>query len=170
MAVGRRDGEPGFPLPRGRSCGDAGLRGHRTGRRGRCPASRSAPAIIRTEERVGRRSPARPPAPCREAAGGRRGSATAGLAPCWMPSPSQTGHQPRGLLNEKWCGESSSKLRPQPSHEPMLAVSDRPASSARSPRRPRGRSGPHALPRSSADSIESAKRDRVDRRTTSAGR
>ena len=31
---------------------------------------------------------------------------------CCVPSPSQTGHQPSGLLNEKWCGDSSSKLRP----------------------------------------------------------
>ena len=45
------------------------------------------------------------------------GMSAAGLAPCWVPSPSQTGHQPSGLLNEKLCGESSSKLRPQPSHD-----------------------------------------------------
>ena len=43
------------------------------------------------------------------------GTREAGLAPCWVPRPSQTGHQPSGALNEKWCGESSSKLRPQPS-------------------------------------------------------
>ena len=36
-----------------------------------------------------------------------------GCAPCCMPSPSQVGHQPSGLLNEKWCGVSGSKLRPQ---------------------------------------------------------
>ena len=41
------------------------------------------------------------------------GNKRRGLAPCWVPSPSQTGHQPSGLLNEKWWGESSSKLRPQ---------------------------------------------------------
>ena len=45
------------------------------------------------------------------------GTRTAGLAPCCVPRPSQTGHQPSGLLNEKWCGDSSSKLRPQRSHE-----------------------------------------------------
>ena len=45
------------------------------------------------------------------------GMSTAGLAPCWVPRPWQTGHQPSGLLNEKLCGESSSKLRPQLSHE-----------------------------------------------------
>ena len=29
------------------------------------------------------------------------GTSTAGLAPCCVPRPSQTGHQPSGLLNEK---------------------------------------------------------------------
>ena len=50
------------------------------------------------------------------------GTSTAGLAPCWMPSPWQTGHQPSGLLNEKWCGSSSSKLRPQRVADAVLAV------------------------------------------------
>ena len=43
----------------------------------------------------------RRPLPC---AGSVRpsGTSTAGLAPCWMPSPWQIGHQPSALLNEKW--------------------------------------------------------------------
>ena len=40
----------------------------------------------------------------------------AGLAPCWTPSPSHAGHQPSGLLNEKWCGLSGSNDLPQFSH------------------------------------------------------
>ena len=58
---------------------------------------------------------------------GRRGSAARGWPRCWTPEPSQTPHQPSGLLNEKWCGTSSSKLRPQPVANPVLAVAvDRP--------------------------------------------
>ena len=38
---------------------------------------------------------------------------SAEFAPCWTPRPSHVGHQPRGLLNEKWCGFNGSKLRPQ---------------------------------------------------------
>ncbi len=33
--------------------------------------------------------------------------------PTCTPNPSQAGHQPNALLNEKLCGESGSKLRPQ---------------------------------------------------------
>ena len=54
-------------------------------------------------------------APVRSVNSGSRTS-TAGLAPFCVPSPSHTGHQPSGLLNEKWCGLSGSKLRPQRSH------------------------------------------------------
>ena len=82
---------------------DAAGRGHRLGRAGRTAGSRSKSGPDRDR-------------PLREAerAVGDQGR---GIAPCWVPKPSQTGHQPSGLLNEKWCGESSSKLRPQPSHE-----------------------------------------------------
>ena len=43
---------------------------------------------------------------------GSRNSA-AGLAPVCVPRPSHAGHQPSELLNEKLCGVSGSKLRPQ---------------------------------------------------------
>ena len=39
-------------------------------------------------------------------------SKAAGLVPVSVPRPSQSGHQPSELLNEKLCGERGSKLRP----------------------------------------------------------
>ena len=65
------------------------------------------------------RGRARPPpaghsatAPSASVSFGSRSKA-AGLVPVCTPSPSQPGHQPSGLLKEKWCGPSGSKLRPQ---------------------------------------------------------
>ena len=46
----------------------------------------------------------------------------AGLAPTSTPRPSHALHQPSGLLNEKWCGESGSKLRPHCAAHEVLAV------------------------------------------------
>ena len=53
-----------------------------------------------------------PTAPWASVSLGSRNSA-AGLAPVCVPNPSQAGHQPSELLNEKLCGVSRSKLRPQ---------------------------------------------------------
>jgi len=43
-------------------------------------------------------------------------SKAAGFVPVCMPSPSHAGHQPKGLLKEKLCGESGSKLLPHLPH------------------------------------------------------
>ncbi len=55
-------------------------------------------------------------------------SRAAGFVPVCTPSPSQAGHQPSGLLKEKWCGASGSKLRPHRSQAKCwLWICDRPA-------------------------------------------
>ena len=52
-------------------------------------------------------------------------SKAVGFAPVWVPSPSQAEHQPSGLLNEKLCGVSCSKLRPQRSQARCWLCRDR---------------------------------------------
>ena len=79
------------------------------------PCASAIASIIRAKAGFSAKSGQTATAPVAERLVRPSGISTAGLAPCCVPSPSQTGHQPSGLLNEKWCGESSSKLRPQPS-------------------------------------------------------
>ena len=86
-----------------------------------------------------------------------------GVGPLLRSQPfADRGTSRSGLLKLKWCGDSSSKLRPQVVARPMLAKSvDRPLRppSASSPTRATCTT---PLPRSRAASTESASRDRVD--------
>ena len=64
------------------------------------PSLRASASIIRANSGVAANSGQTATAPWRRL-NRPSGTSTAGLAPCWMPSPWQTGHQPSGLLNEK---------------------------------------------------------------------
>ena len=128
------------------------------------PCASAIAPIIRPNAGTSARSGQTAMAPARIDLAGS-GMNCAGSAPFWMPSPSQAGHQPSGALNEKWFGVSSSKLRPQPSHDRcwLYRSTGQFASSASSPTRAT-RTTPR--PRSSAASTESASRLRVLRRIT----
>ena len=86
------------------SCSNGTSSGHARAAARRRPASRRRGGC--------RRSGQRATAPWASVSFGSRSKA-AGLVPVCVPSPSQAGHQPSGLLKEKLCGESGSKLRPQ---------------------------------------------------------
>ena len=64
---------------------------------------------------AGRRSATRARRP-RRASAACCGTGPRGWRRLPTPRPSHAGHQPSGLLNEKWCGESGSKLRPHVLH------------------------------------------------------
>ena len=74
------------------------------------PAPREKLSSIRPKSRFD--APGhKPTAPwAKESLGSR--SKAAGFVPVCTPRPSQAGHQPKGLLKEKLCGDSGSKLRP----------------------------------------------------------
>ena len=89
---------------------DAGRRAARTARRAEAACRGRAPSSI--ARAIGKLQVG----PQIEHAFGQRqlriAHSAAGLAPICTPRPSQVGHQPSGLLNEKLCGVSGSKLRP----------------------------------------------------------
>ena len=92
------------------------------------PCAAASAAIIRGEERVAGEVGPDGDGPLRGGSAGRRGRAPPGWRRAAMPSPSQTGHQPSGLLNEKWCGDSSLEAAAAAVAGAVLAVAvDRPA-------------------------------------------